>query len=45
MAFDETLAARIRDALARKKNIQARKMLGGIGFLLSGNMLVGVRKN
>ena len=45
MAFDETLAARIRDALARKKNIEEKTMFGGIGFLLNGNMLVGVWKN
>src|SRR6266567_8775185 len=45
MAFDENLAARIRDALARKKNIEEKKMFGGIGFLLTGNMLVGVWKN
>ena len=42
MAFDDTLAQRIRDALARKKNIEEKKMFGGIGFLLNGNMLVGV---
>ena len=45
MAFDESLAARIRDAVARIKNIEEKKMFGGIGFLLSGNMLVGVWKN
>jgi TfoX/Sxy family transcriptional regulator of competence genes len=45
MAYDENLAARIRDALARKKNIEEKKMFGGIGFLLNGNMLVGVWKN
>jgi TfoX/Sxy family transcriptional regulator of competence genes len=44
MAFDESLAARIRGALARKKGIEEKKMFGGIGFLLSGNMLVGVWK-
>src|SRR5262245_17214963 len=44
MAFDETLAARIRKALARKKGITEKKMFGGIGFLLNGNMLVGVWK-
>lgn len=27
MAFDETLAARIRDALARTKGIEEKKML------------------
>src|SRR5258708_5502887 len=45
MAFDQSLAARIRDALARKKNINEKKMFGGIGFLLHGNMLVGVWKD
>ena len=45
MAFDENLAARIRDALARKRNIEEKKMFGGVGFLLNGNMLVGVWKD
>jgi TfoX N-terminal domain len=45
MAFDETLAARIRKALARKKGIEERKMFGGIVFMLKGNMLVVVWKD
>ena len=45
MAFDESLAARIRQALARKKGVEERKMFGGVGFLLHGNMLVGVWKD
>ena len=45
MAFDESLAARIRDALARKKGVEERKMFGGICFLLNGNLLVGVWKD
>jgi TfoX/Sxy family transcriptional regulator of competence genes len=45
MAFNEELAERIRDALARKKGVQEKKMFGGIGFLLNGNMLVGVWKD
>ena len=44
MAYDETLAARIRQRLARRKNVQEKKMFGGIGFLLNGNLLVGVWK-
>src|SRR5215471_10884976 len=44
MAFDESLAARIRDALARKRGVEEKKMFGGVGFLLHGNMLVGVWK-
>jgi TfoX/Sxy family transcriptional regulator of competence genes len=45
MAFNEALAERIRHGLVRKKGIEDRKMFGGIGFLLHGNMLVGVWKN
>jgi TfoX/Sxy family transcriptional regulator of competence genes len=45
MAFSESLAQRIRNALARKKNVEEKKMFGGIGFLLNGNLLVGVWKN
>jgi hypothetical protein len=45
MAFDESLAARIRAALGRKKGISETKMFGGLGFLLNGNMLVGVWKD
>jgi len=45
MAFDESLAARIQDALARKKGVEEKKMFGGVGFLFNGNMLVGVWKD
>jgi TfoX/Sxy family transcriptional regulator of competence genes len=45
MAFDESLAARIRDALARTESVEERKMFGGICFLLDGNLLVGVWKD
>jgi|SRR6516162_3665208 TfoX/Sxy family transcriptional regulator of competence genes len=45
MAFNEALAERIRRGLARKKGIEEKKMFGGLGFLLKGNMLVGVWKD
>src|SRR5437879_31293 len=45
MAFDESLAARIRDALARQKGVEEKKMFGGVGFLLGGNLLVGAWKD
>src|SRR5258705_11968500 len=45
MAFDESLVARIRDALARNRGVEEKKMAGGVGFLLNGNMLVGVWKD
>src|SRR6516165_5043036 len=45
MAFDEALAERIRRGLARRKGVEEKKMFGGVGFLLHGNMLVGVWKD
>src|ERR1043166_7860032 len=45
MAFDDTLAERIRQRLARRKNIEERKMFGCICFLLNGNALAGVWKD
>src|SRR6476620_5973934 len=45
MAFDKSLAERIRQALARKKNIEEKKMFGCICFFLNGNALAGVWKD
>jgi hypothetical protein len=44
MAFDQALAGRIRRRLARRKNIEEKRMFGGLAFLLNGNLLVGVWK-
>jgi len=45
MAFDESLARRIRDILARRSGVEERRMFGSLGFLLHGNLCVGVWKN
>lgn len=45
MAFDEVLAERVRQRLARRKNVEEKKMFGGRGFLLNGNLLLAVRKD
>jgi TfoX/Sxy family transcriptional regulator of competence genes len=45
MAFSEALATRVRLHLARRKNVEGKLMFGGVGFLLNGNMLVGVWKD
>jgi hypothetical protein len=45
MAFSEALAERIRQRLARRRNVEEKKMFGGVGFLLNGNLLVGVWKD
>jgi TfoX N-terminal domain len=37
--------ATIRDALARRMYVEEKKMFGSVGFLLHGNMLIGVWKN
>jgi TfoX/Sxy family transcriptional regulator of competence genes len=42
MAFDETLASRIRQQLGKRKGLVEKKMFGGFGFLLNGNMCCGV---
>jgi TfoX/Sxy family transcriptional regulator of competence genes len=45
MAYSESLALRIRQALAGRRGFEEKKMFGGLGFLLHGNMCVGVWKN
>src|SRR5262249_28486207 len=45
MAFSEPLAERIRHLMARRKHVEEKKMFGGVGFLVNGNMLVGVWKD
>ncbi len=38
MAHDETLAARIRQVLAPRSGIAERRMFGGVGWMVGGNM-------
>jgi TfoX/Sxy family transcriptional regulator of competence genes len=42
MAFDETLAARIRTALKDRKDVVEKKMFGGVAFMIRGHMSCGV---
>ena len=42
MAYDERLAERIRAALPERDDATERKMFGGIAWMLSGNMAVGI---
>jgi TfoX/Sxy family transcriptional regulator of competence genes len=44
-AFSEALAERIRQQLARRKHVAEKRMFGGIGFLLNGNLVGGVWKD
>jgi TfoX/Sxy family transcriptional regulator of competence genes len=45
MAFDETLAARIRAHLSSRTGVGERKMFGGVIFMLHGNMCCGVHRD
>jgi TfoX/Sxy family transcriptional regulator of competence genes len=40
MAYDEELAARIRDLVSGQAGLTEQKMFGGLGFLVGGNMAV-----
>ena len=42
MALDEKLAERTRALLARQPAFTEKRMFGGIGFMLDGNMCCGV---
>jgi len=44
MAYDEPSAGRMRKLLARRQGVVEKQMFGGVGFLLRGNMCVGVWK-
>lgn len=45
MAYNELLASRIRILLKRKRNLEEKKMFGGLAFMLNGHMCCGVEKN
>ena len=45
MAYDEDLAARIHDFLADQPGLEAKKMFGGVGYMVQGNMACGVHKD
>jgi hypothetical protein len=42
MAFDESVAARVRTTLTRLPGVTEKKMFGGLAFLVNGNMCCGV---
>jgi TfoX/Sxy family transcriptional regulator of competence genes len=42
MAYDETLADRIREVLADTADVTEQKMFGGLAFMVRGHMVCGV---
>lgn len=46
MAYDEHLAARIRDGFGKiQVQFEEKRMMGGLCFMVDGKMCVGVEKN
>ena len=44
MAYDEALALRVSAVLGDLAGLTEKKMFGGVGYLLNGNMACGVHK-
>jgi TfoX/Sxy family transcriptional regulator of competence genes len=40
MAYEEDLADRIRELLGEERRVTEKKMFGGLGFLIGGNMAI-----
>ena len=45
MAYDAELVEQIRAILSDRPHLVVKKMFGGVGFILNGNMAVGVLNN
>ncbi|MGB1111379.1 MAG: TfoX/Sxy family protein, partial [Gammaproteobacteria bacterium] len=45
MAYDQGLAERVRELLASRPDLVEKKMFGGLAFMLSGHMCVGILKD
>lgn len=45
MAYDKKLEERLGKLTGGRKDIQPRKMFGGVGYLLRGNMCFGIWKD
>jgi TfoX/Sxy family transcriptional regulator of competence genes len=41
VAYDEKLAGRIREEIGDDPDLTEKKMFGGLGFLIGGNMAIG----
>jgi hypothetical protein len=42
MAYDKCLAQRLRETFAQRADVVEKKMVGGLAFMVSGNMFCGV---
>ena len=44
MPYDEALATRFRTALADTQNVTEKRMMGGVCFMVNGNMVGGAHR-
>ena len=42
MSYSRQLADRVRQTLGKQRGLTEKRMFGGVGFMLRGNMLVGI---
>ena len=45
MAYDEQATQRVRNLINNQPGFVEKKMFGGVGFLLNGNMACGINKD
>ena len=45
MAYNEQSAQRVRDIISSQPGLVEKKMFGGVGFMLHGNMACGINKD
>ena len=45
MAYHETLAQRVRAALMAQPQVEEKKMMGGLTFMVNGKMCVGILRD
>jgi TfoX/Sxy family transcriptional regulator of competence genes len=45
MAYNENLADRIREILEEQPNLEEKKMMGGLCFMVNNKMCVGIMKD
>ena len=45
MSYNKSLELRITELSASLERMEIKKMIGGIGFFINGNMFCGIHKN
>jgi TfoX/Sxy family transcriptional regulator of competence genes len=45
MPYDEKIADRIREELAPQRNVEEKKMMGGLTFMVNAKMCIGVLRD